>query len=50
MAGVRHVDIYLLVDDTRPPMVDDVPMTSDWQPLDNKDTLLAYLDRINEAR
>jgi hypothetical protein len=28
----------------------DVPMTSDWQPLDTKDKLLAYLDRINEAR
>jgi hypothetical protein len=25
-------------------------MTSDWQPLDTKDKLLAYLDRINEAR
>jgi hypothetical protein len=34
----------------RPPTDDDVPMTSDWQPLDTKDKLLAYLNRINEAR
>ena len=49
-SGVRHVDIDSLVADMRPPTEDDVPMTSDWQPLDTKDKLLAYLNRINEAR
>jgi len=49
-SGLRHIDIDSLVDDMRPPTDDDVPMTSDWQPLDTKDKLLAYLDRINEAR
>jgi hypothetical protein len=48
--GVRHVDIDSLVDDLRPTADDDVPMTSDWQPLDTKDKLLAYLNRTNEAR
>lgn len=48
--GLRHIDLDSLVDDMRPPTNDDVPMTSDWQPLDTKDKPLAYLDRINEAR
>jgi hypothetical protein len=48
--GLRHIDIDSLVDDMRSPTDDDVPMTSDWQPLDTKDKLLAYLNRINEAR
>ncbi len=48
--GARPIDIDSLVDDIRPPTDDDVPMTSDWQPLDTKDKLLAHLNRINEAR
>jgi len=48
--GLRHVDIDSLVDDMRPPTDDDVLMTPDWQPLDTKDKLIAYLNRINEAR
>jgi hypothetical protein len=48
--GVRHIDIDSICDDMRPPTEDDVPMTSDWQPLDTKHKLLAYLNRINEAR
>ena len=47
--GLRHIDIDSLVDDMRRPTDDDVPMTSDWQPLDTKDNLLAYLNPINEA-
>lgn len=34
----------------RPPTDDDVPMTSDWKPLDTKEKRLAYLTEINEAR
>jgi hypothetical protein len=47
--GLRHVDIDSLVDDMRRPTEDDVTMTSDWEPLDTKDKLLAYLNRINAA-
>ena len=45
--GRRHIDIDSLFEDMRPPTADDVPMTSDRQPLDTKDKLLVYLDRIN---
>ena len=48
--GLRHIEIDSLVADMRPPNEDDVPITSDWQPLDTKDKLLGYLNRINEAR
>ena len=48
--GPRHVDIDSLCDDMQPPTDDDVPMTSDWQPLDTKAKLIAYLTEINEAR
>ena len=46
----RHIDVASTVRDIRPPTDDDVPMTSDWQPLDSKEKLLAYLAEINEAR
>jgi hypothetical protein len=46
----RQIDIDALRRDMRPPTDDDVPMTSDWQPLDTKDKLVAYLTEINEAR
>lgn len=46
----RQVDIDELCRDMRAPTDDDVPMTLDWQPLDTKDTLVAYLTEINEAR
>jgi hypothetical protein len=44
--GLRHIDIDSLVDDMRPPTEDDVPMTSDWQPLDTEDKLLARYDEF----
>ena len=40
--GVRDIAIDFLVDDIRPQTQDDIPMTSDRQPLDTKDKLLAY--------
>ena len=46
----RQIDIDALCRDMRPPTDDDVPMTLDWQPLDTKDKLVAYLTEINEAR
>lgn len=46
----RSVDIESLVADMRPPTDDDVPMTSDWQPLDTREALVAYLNEINECR
>jgi len=45
----RSVDIESLVADMRPPTDDNVPMMSDWQPLDTKETLFAYLNEINES-
>jgi hypothetical protein len=48
--GPRHVDLESLCRDMRPPTDGDVPMTSDWEPLDTKEKLLAYLDEINAAR
>ncbi len=46
----RSVNIESLVADMRPPTDDDVPRTSDWQPLDTKEALVAYLNEINECR
>ena len=45
----RSVDIEALVANMRRPSEDDVPMTLDWQPLDTKVKLAAYLDEINAA-
>jgi hypothetical protein len=33
----------------RPPTDDDVPMTLDWEPLDTREKLAAYLDEIKAA-
>lgn len=46
----RHIDVESVVADMRPPTDDDVPMTLDWEPLDTKEKLLAYLAGINESR
>lgn len=48
--GARHIDVDAVIRGMRPPTDDDVPMTLDWQPLDTKEKLLAYLAEINEAR
>jgi hypothetical protein len=48
--GARHVDLESVVRDMQPPTDDDVPMTLDWQPLDTKEKLLAYLAEINVTR
>jgi hypothetical protein len=34
----------------RPPTDDDVPMTLDWEPLDTREKLVAYLEAINRRR
>jgi hypothetical protein len=36
--------------DMSPPTDDDVPMTLDWQPLDTREKLLAFLEAINRRR
>jgi hypothetical protein len=46
----RRIDVESLRQSTDPPTDDDVPMTSDWQPLDTKEKLLAHLAEINDAR
>lgn len=45
----RHIDVESLVRGMQPPTDDDVAMTLDWQPLDTKERLLAYLAKINDA-
>ncbi|HYN31708.1 MAG TPA: hypothetical protein VES40_03720 [Ilumatobacteraceae bacterium] len=47
---VRHIDVDELRHDMQPPTADDVPMTSDWKPLDTRAKLIEYLARINEDR
>ena len=49
-SSARHIDVESTVRDMQPPTDDDVPMTLDWEPLDTKEKLLAYLAEINEAR
>ncbi len=49
-SNARHIDVESVVQNMRPPTDDDVPMTLDWEPLDTKEKLLAYLSKINEAR
>ncbi|MEO6654353.1 MAG: hypothetical protein ABIP17_17065 [Ilumatobacteraceae bacterium] len=49
-SNARHIDVESVVHNMRPPTDDDVPMTLDWEPLDTKEKLLAYLSEINEAR
>ena len=49
-SNARHIDVESVVRNMRPPTDDDVPMTLDWEPLDTKEKLLAYLSEINEAR
>ncbi len=49
-SNARHIDVESVVQNMRPPTDDDVPMTLDWEPLDTKEKLLAYLSEINEAR
>lgn len=52
MANVKSpgIDVEALSDGMRPPTDDDVPMTSDWRPLDTNEKLVAYLTKINDAR
>lgn len=49
-SNARRIDVESVVQNMRPPTDDDVPMTLDWEPLDTKEKLLAYLSEINEAR
>ncbi|MEO6126489.1 MAG: hypothetical protein ABIR32_22540 [Ilumatobacteraceae bacterium] len=49
-SNARHIDVESVVQNMRPPTDDDVPMTLDWEPLNTKEKLLAYLSEINEAR
>ena len=46
----RPSTIAEFVGGTRPPTDDDVPMTLDWEPLDTREKLVAYLDEINRQR
>jgi hypothetical protein len=50
MGEIRELRIAELVADMRPPTDDDVPMTLDWEPLDTREKLVAYLEAINRRR
>jgi hypothetical protein len=50
MGEIRELRIAELVADMRPPTDDDVPMTVDWEPLDTREKLVAYLEAINRRR
>ena len=50
MGEIRELTIAELVADMRPPTDDDVPMTLDWEPLDTREKLVAYLEAINRRR
>jgi hypothetical protein len=46
----RAWTIAEFVADMRPPTDDDVPMTLDWEPLDTREKLIAFLEEINRRR
>ena len=46
LGEIRELRIAELVADMRPPTDDDVPMTLDWEPLDTRAKLVAYLKAI----
>ena len=50
MSEVRALTFEDLSANTRPPTPDDVPMTLDWEPLDTREKLVAYLEAINGRR
>jgi hypothetical protein len=50
MSEVRALAIADILADARPPTDDDVPMTLDWEPLDTREKLIAFLEEINRRR
>ncbi len=50
MGELRALTFEDLAADARPPTPDDVPMTLDWEPLDTREKLIAYLEAINQRR
>jgi hypothetical protein len=50
VSEVRVLTFESLAAGAGPPTPDDVPMSLDWEPLDTRETLVAFLEAINRRR